>query len=425
MMMSDTLKKFRELTKVFDPIYRPYEDAQDGPGDSYVPEAHKDYRENLVRTLELNDRVKWLVAGQMGCGKTTLLLSAAQHLRAQGRLVVFVNLEKIVRVADLSWIELHVAIIAELLLEADRRAMPVSVPTLERIEKWLAVVFARAQVAPNVQAVIAGLQLFLSTVGKAKDLRDQLREKVKTINDDPLDHLRQLLFDMDAHRPVVIVDGVDKWSPEYARERFLTEGEKQPLEDTPGATVLTIPISLVYEPTFNVLSEHYNNADNAVLPAVRLYDFDGQTRKRQTSEKGLEVLQRVVRARVDPVDPEVVSPLAVRRAIIGSGGNMRELARLLQASVVKAHVREASFVDEEHVAAAIADRRESFRRTLMPEFRPVLEKVQKEYRLDGPGDVTRMLLYGLWVMEYRNGETWYSLPDPVEQLLVSLERRKA
>ena len=102
---------------------------------------------------------------------------------------------------------------------------------------------------------------------------------------------------------------------------------------------------------------------------------------------------------------------------------MRELARLLQASVVKAHVREASFLDEEHVSAAIADRRESFRRALSPEFRPVLEKVQKEHKLEGPGEVTRLLLYGLWVMEYRNGEAWYSLPNPVEQLLESLERR--
>lgn len=425
MMMSDTLVKFRKLTQVFDPIYRPYEDATDGPGDSYVPEAHKDYRENLVRTLELNDRVKWLVAGQPGCGKTTLLMSVAQHLRAQGRLVVFVDLEKLVAVQDLTWIELHVAIMFELLSEAERGAVQVPASTLQRMSKWLGRVYARGQIEPSLTAVITSLRQFLSTAAKAKDLRDQLREQVKTVDEDPLDHLRQLLLDEDAHRPVVIVDGVDKLTPEEARARFLKDGQKPPLEDTPGATVLTIPISLVYEPTFNLLSEHYNNADSAVLPAVRLYDFDSVTRKRQISEKGLDVLQRVVHARVDPVDPEIVSPLAVKRAIIGSGGNMRELARLLQASVVKAHVRSASFMDEEHVAAAIADRRESFRRTLMPEFRPVLEKVQKEYRLDGPGDVTRMLLYGLWVMEYRNGEAWYSLPDPVEQLLVSLERRKA
>jgi hypothetical protein len=425
MMMSDTLVKFRKLTQVFDPIYRPYEDADDGPGGSYVPEAHEDYRENLIRTLELNDRVKWLVAGQPGCGKTTMLLSVAQHLRRQGRLVVFVDLENLVSVLDLSWIELHVAIMFELLAEAQRREVALSASTLERVSAWIERVHSRGRVEAHAQSVASALQQFLLTARKGKELRDQLREHVQNINEEPLDFLQFMLADTAARRPVVIVDGVDKLPPDVARKRFLNDDQKPPLEDTPGATVLTIPISLVYEPTFNLLSEHYNNADSAVLPAVRLYDFDGSTRKRRVSDKGLEVLRRVVRARVDRVDPHVVSDSAVDRAIVGSGGNMRELARLLQASVVKAHVRDAPFLDEEHVAAAIADRRESFRRALIPEFRPVLQKVQQEYQLEGPGDVTRLLLYGLWVMEYRNGEAWYSLPDPVEQLLKSLERRGA
>ena len=424
-MMSDTLDKFRKLTQVFDPIYRPYEDAEDGPGGSYVPEAHEDYRTSLTSTLELNDNVKWLVAGQPGCGKTTLLLSIAQHLRRQGRLVVFVDLESLVAVQDLSWIELHVAIMFELLAEADRREVQLPASTLARLSAWIERVHVRGRVEADARSVQTTLQHFLSTARKAKDLRDQLREQVKNINEEPLDFLRQMLLDVGAHRPIVMVDGVDKLPPEQARDKFLKDDEKPPLEDTPGATVLTIPISLVYEPAFNLLSEHYNNADSAVLAAVRLYDFDGASRKRYRSEKGLELLHRVVRARIDNIDPDIISAPAVDRAIIGSGGNMRELARLLQASVVKAHVRKATFLDEEHVAAAIADRRESYRRALSPEFRPVLEKVQKEYRLEGPGDVTRQLLYGLWVMEYRNGEAWYSLPDPVEQLLKSLERRGA
>jgi len=424
-MMSDTLVKFRKLTQVFDPIYRPYEDADDGPGGSYVPEAHQDYRNNLVRTLELNDRVKLLVAGQPGCGKTTLLLSVAQHLRRQGRLVVFVDLESLVSVQDISWIELHVAIMFELLDEAQRSAITVSTSTLGRVSAWLERIQVRGRVDTNVRDVALALQQFLSTARKGRDLRDQLREQVKSINEDPVDFLRAILRDVASYRPIVMVDGVDKLPPDLARERFLSDVEKPPLEDTPGATVLTIPISLVYEPTFNLLSEHYNNADSAVLSAVRLYDFDGTTRNRRVSAKGLDVLQRVVRARVDRIDPKILSESAVERAILGSGGNMRELARLLQASVVKAHVRDASFLDEEHVSAAIADRREAFRRALIPEFRPVLQKVQLEYRMEGPGDVTRLLLYGLWVMEYRNGEVWYSLPDPVEQLLKSLERRGA
>jgi energy-coupling factor transporter ATP-binding protein EcfA2 len=423
-MMSDTLVKFRKLTQVFDPIYRPYEDADDGPGGSYVPEAHEDYRNNLVRTLELNDRVKLLVAGQPGCGKTTLLLSVAHHLRRQGRLVVFVDLERQAAVHDLSSIELHLAVILELLAEATKQGAHLQAATIERTRVWVERVHGRGSLQAEPAALASALQRMLSSVRARVALREVLRAHVKEVGELPLSLLSMMLTDLAKRQPVVVVDGLDKLPPNEARDRFFLD-DAAPLEDTPGASVVTIPISLVYEPSFNLLSEHYHNADNAILPAVRLYDFDAASRKRRVSERGFDVLRRIVRARVDPIDPDIVSPKAVDSAIIGSGGNIRELARLLQASVVKAHVREHPFVDVQDVAAAIADRRESFRRGYNSEFRAVLQKVHEEYRLDGPDDVTRLLLYGLWIMEYRNGEAWYSLPDPVEQLLLSLERRGA
>lgn len=424
-MMSDTLDKFRKLTKVFDPIYRPYEDAKDGPGESYVPEAHEEYRENLVQALELSESVKWLVAGQPGCGKTTMLLSVAQHLRKQGRLVVFVDLESLLSVQDLSWVELHFAIMFELLEEARRQKITFSAATLDQTRGWLERIQMQGQISSDEQSIGLALQQLLSMARRGRDLREELRKQVKSIDVEPVDFLNAMLADVASYRPIVIVDGVDKLAPDVARARFLKDGESPPLHDTLGATVLTIPISLVYESAYNLLSERYNNAESAVLPAVRLYDFDLKTRKRQFSEKGLDVLQRVIRVRIDPIDPEIITGAAMHRAIIGSGGNMRELARCLQNSIIKAHVRKSSVIEEEHVAAVIADKRESFRRALSPDFRPVLEKVRKEYKLEGPGEITKMLLYGLWIMEYRNGETWYSLPNPVEQLLESLERRSS
>jgi hypothetical protein len=424
MKMSDTLTKFRKLTQVFDPIYRPHEGAEDEPGGSYVPEAHEDYRENLVRTLELNDRVKLLVAGQPGCGKTTLLLSVAQHLRRQGRLVVFVDLERQAAVHDLSSIELHLAVIIELLTEAEKHGAHFRDATLERTRVWVERVHGRGSLRAEAGTLVAALRQMQSSARDRAALREVLRAHVKEAGELPFTLLSMMLTDLAPRQPIIVVDGLDKLPPNQARERFFLD-DAAPLEDTPGASVVTIPISLVYEPSFNLLGEHYHNADNAILPAVRLYDYDGVSRKRRLSEKGLEVLRRIVRARVDPIDPHIVSPKAMDRAIVGSGGNIRELARLLQASVVKAHVREHPFVDEQDVAAAIADRRESFRRAYNSEFHDILRKVHEEYRLDGPDDVTRQLLYGLWIMEYRNGETWYSLPDPVEQLLLSLERRSA
>jgi len=415
-MMSDTLDKFRKLAQVFDPIYRPYEKTDDGPGGSYVPEAHEEYRKNLSGMLELNDSVKLLVAGQPGCGKTTMLLSVAQHLRKQGRLVAFVDLEGQAAVHDLSSTELHLAVIVEVLREVQAKSIEISPEIMTKIQKWLGQLQGGIAADNNLLSLVNSFRMLLSSVRSSKALRDEMRTQVKIIGEDPLDILAMILRHLEIHRPIVVVDGMDKLPPEQARDRFLTDGKK-PMVDVPAAAVVTIPISLVYEATFNVLSERYNNADSAVLPAVRLYDFDHGRQKRIISDRGFDILRRIVAARVDPIDPHIIAPEAVDRALTGSGGNIRELARLLQASVVKAHVRQGKTIEEADVSAAIADRRESFRRAYNPAFREVLEKVSKEYRLEGPGDIRRQLLYGLWVMEYRNGEAWYSLPDPVEQLL--------
>lgn len=419
--MQDPRAKFRELTRVFDPIYRPYQDAGDGPGSSYVREAHEDYRNQLEAALDLNDNAKLLVAGQPGCGKTTLLLSVAHRLRAEGRVVAFVDLEARTAVQDLGSVEMYLAAMAEMLSEANKAAAPVRPETLEACRGWVERLQGGAAGSADPASLADALGRYLSVLRESKALRDELRILVKQGGDDPLQLLSRLLGDLEDRRPVVILDGLDKLPPVQARDTFLDD-KRKPMAEAPGAAILTIPLSLVYEPTFNVLSERYNNADSAVLPAVRLWDLDPATRERGRSEHGVRILRRIVEARVAPIDPMIVIPEAVDRAIVGSGGNIRELARLMQSSVVKAHVRRGSFIEPQDVERAIADQRESFRRAYDPQFLPVLEKVRREYRLEGHSDVTKQLLYGLWVIEYRNGIAWYSLPEPVEQLLQHIER---
>jgi hypothetical protein len=417
--MHDTLAKFRELTRVFDPIYQPRQSDDDGPGDSYVPETHEGYRRQLEAALDLNDNVKLLVAGQPGCGKTTLLLSLTAAMRREGRVVAFVDLEAQTAVQDLDSVEMYLAALAELL---EQPQVGLQDETRQSCRACLAKLLRLEELTDEPPSLVAALRRLLSMVRADRTLRDEMRVSMKPgTEDDPFVLLCRVLQDLAEQRPVVILDGLDKLPPEGARRTFLGD-KKKPMAEAPGAAILTIPLSLVYEPTFNVLSERYNNADSAVLPAVRLWDFDPQTQRRTRSEKGIEILRRILSARVDPIDAGIVMPEAVDRAIVGSGGNIRELARLMQASVVKAHVRRGSFIELQDIEAAIADQRESFRRAYDPAFHPLLLRVRSEHRLDESSDAAKQLLYGLWVIEYRNGSAWYSLPEPVEQLLAQMER---
>lgn len=417
--MSDVRDKFRKLTRVFDPIYQPRQSADDGPGDSYIPETHERYRKDLEAQLDLNDNVKLLVAGQPGCGKTTLLLSMADAMRKEGRVVAFVDLEAQTAVQDLDPVEMYLAALAELVRQAHDGLSP---QTLQGCRACLAKLLRDEEITAEPKALETSLRQLLSLVRSDPALRGEMRRSMKPgTEDDPFGMLCRALDDLADRRPVVILDGLDKLPPDRASQTFLDD-KKKPMAEAPGAAILTIPLSVVYEPTFNVLSGRYNNADNAVLPAVRLWDFDAQSRSRTRSEHGISILRRIVSARVDPIDPQIVMPEAIERAIEGSAGNIRELARLMQSSVVKAHVRQGSFIERQDIEAAIADQRESFRRAYDPKFRALLQRVHAEYRLDDSSDVAKQLLYGLWVIEYRNGSAWYSLPEPVEQLLTQLER---
>lgn len=410
--------------RLFDPLFRDDGAGTGALGAFFVREAHADFRAQLMASLSLNDQAKLLVAGQPGCGKTTLLLTVLDDLRADGRVAAFVDLESDTSVQDLALTEIHIAACVELIRQISARGLPIHDPTLQRGIDWLALVGSQsAQPTPSGVA-----DAFASILRAARDnaaLRRVVRESSGQEGvPDPGLMLQGLLGDLSSHepshRPVVIFDGLDKLPPARAREVFL--GAKiKPMASMPGTTILTIPLSMVYEPDYAILTEQYHNADSAVLPAVRAFELDEQRNVRESRE-GRGVLGKIVRTRVSSIDAALVDEDAIDRAIESTCGNIRELARLIQASIVKATVQQASQIKRHHVEAAIEDQRETFRRAYQPKFLPVLQRIRDVHELDNVDDVARMLLYGLWAMELRNGQAWYLLPGPVQMLLRQLER---
>jgi DNA polymerase III delta prime subunit len=189
--MQDARGKFRELTRVFDPIYR--QDVTEGTRSSYVPEAHEDYRKQLEASLDLNDNAKLLVAGQPGCGKTTLLLNLAHRLRQEGRIVAFVDLEAQTVVQDLGSVEMYLAAMAELLSEAKKARASVPPDTLDACRSWIERLQDGGTLEGDPEALAETLRRFLFAVRESERLRGELRFQVKQGGDDPLDLVARLL----------------------------------------------------------------------------------------------------------------------------------------------------------------------------------------------------------------------------------------
>jgi len=210
--VTSDLTKFRALTRVFDPIYRPVDKGSGGPGPSYVPEAHEDFRKYLEASLALNDNAKLLLAGQPGCGKTTLLLSVADRLRNEGRIVAFVDLEVQTAVQDLGSAEMHLAATAELLREADLRGVTLSKETLAACGGWLRPITGDATPPASRPGSLANeMTRFLNGARESASLRQELRAIVREGGDkDPLELMKRVLLEFSDRRPVVILDGLDK-----------------------------------------------------------------------------------------------------------------------------------------------------------------------------------------------------------------------
>lgn len=369
------------------------------------------------------------MAGQPGCGKTTLLLSLAGALREAGRLVVFVDMELATAVHALGAAEMHLAVLAGILAEAEREHRVIPGEVVERRRRWLQGLTDDRDLPTEPAALAQRLLSFLSALRSDAGLRAELRSQVSKGGDkDPLSLVSPLLDALAEARPVLILDGLDKLPPEPAREYFLIK-ERKPMADAACAAILTVPLSVVYEPDFNVLRDGYLNAESAVLPALRLHSLvkaDG-SQLRKHSPEGLALLRRIVceRVKAAQVEAGLIEDEAIDLVIEGSGGNLRELARLMQASIVKAVVHEAPQVARSHVEEAIADQRESFGRVLEERFLPALRRVRDDYQLDNTDQIGKLLLYGLWVVEYRNGTVWYDLPLPVRRLLERRERKLA
>src|SRR5260221_528662 len=127
--MSDALARFRAVVQALD--------ATAPVGAFYVQEARKEYREALLRQLELRPAAKLLVAGQKGGGKSTLLQKLAEELRERlHRLVVFQDLVSLVPIEDPTSLEVNLAALAGLFEEAGQRTtMPAE--ALEACRSWL------------------------------------------------------------------------------------------------------------------------------------------------------------------------------------------------------------------------------------------------------------------------------------------------
>lgn len=370
-----------------------------------------------------------LLAGHRGGGKSTELLRLKQELERGSSIVgkhfvVYFEADvEDVDVNDVDFPDLLLAIIRQI-ARALRERHNVKLERgpllnfLDNIKNLLG-----SEVEFQKLEFDAKIAKFTAAIKNSPGVRDKIREVLEPnasnliqaaneLIDDAQERLRNLGY----KSLVLIVDSLDRVvlrnldSNRTTYDRLFLERGPQ-MKALNCHVVYTLPIAMVFSPQAPELSGVYGHKPD-VLPMVKVINQDGSE-----NTAGLKTMREVVLARlkVANIAEEVAfdSRDTVYELCRQSGGHMRNLLILIRSACEFAETFPLTDMD---VEKAVRDMGNGFERALTkPEYFDVLRSIDEKKDLPG-SEHDKMLLQSLSVLEYQNGQVWYSVNPAVRGL---------
>jgi hypothetical protein len=215
---------------------------------------------------------------------------------------------------------------------------------------------------------------------------------------------------------VIIVDNLDRIilrdleGGTNTHRRFFLDRATQ-LNSLRCHVVYTLPLSIVFSPDGAGLGTTFGRGPD-VLPMVKVINQDGSD-----DRVGIDAVRDMVRKRLEAADvtegEAFDSHDTLDHLCRMSGGHVRNLLILLRYA--------CSWLDDLPITRDVAERAarnmsNDFERALnRPEYFDVLRQVDETHSLPG-SEHEQSLLYNLSILEYLNGESWYTVNPAVKQL---------
>jgi nucleoside-triphosphatase THEP1 len=380
--------------------------------------------------LDCSDYNNQLIfAGHRGCGKSTLLAEFAQKLSDRYFTVVF-SISDLIETPDINHINILFAIAVQLMAKANEENIDIEQSKKDAFFNWF-----KERVKTDEIKTVGGLESGFDLLGLIKlklqtdkTMRETVKEKFTKNPRDLIDTLNEIATEIKlAYKKdiVVIIDDLDKLELEAVDKIF-----KQNLNSLlqPNFTVIyTIPISTIRD---GVLKKHIEDAVSSrifVMPVLKLYP-KGESHQidPQPVSATMDKLKEILRRRIsdDLITEDIAGEIAKY-----SGGVVRELIRITQecCRLMLVQLRQKSRkqesiddlkIDQIILAKALDILRNDMMITLSKSDREILRQTHINYRPDDPKHQDFLdLLHNIYVIEYRNTETWYDLhPLAVRQL---------
>lgn len=363
--------------------------------------AGRDPVGRLIDELNSPFRVppKYFLGGTRGSGKSSELRRiASQPQILQRYLPIQFSMRDEADVNNLDYKDVLLAIGGRMYrhFETLGGKMPESLES--ELDRWRGRVMEVIVTQPRVRQMEmeGGLAAFFAHLGLRIKLEPQTRNELRQVIDHDVSSLIEtineiaLVIKKQTRRiPLLLIDDTDKADIEASRALFFTRRET--MLSPACAIVYTISDALFYMPEFEGIR------DRALfLPNVALWDRAAGA----YSFEGFEQMRTFVERRINPA---LITRDALTHAIRTSGGNYRELSRILRLSIMRAN--NTGEVRSEHVLAAQAEMRGEFRRMLSSEHHALLREAHATGQLSQPHKALPLLQMNA-LMEYHDHEPW-------------------
>ncbi|WP_416673738.1 P-loop NTPase fold protein [Egbenema bharatensis] len=426
-MPASLLERFRQAYRDLDLF--PLLSAQQ------IEDFRVDYGQDTLARLEqaiddADQDGKLIFSGHRGCGKSTLLARFGREMMQQGYFVVFFSIAEMVEMSAVDHINILYAIAVQLLSKATERQVPIPPKEKDAILTWLAT--TRTETTSRSltgEAGIGGdiLKLVTAKLKTESTFREEIKrtyerriselvEKVETI--------AKCVRDATKKEVLVIIDDLDKLDLKLVEEIY--KKNINALFQPKIRIVFTIPIAVIRDIELRTILQTASGSPIQQMEVVKFFSRENRHRSGAVPEESkvrllLEVLQR-------RIESDLIEPDTAHELILSSGGVMRELVRIARACCSQCLLllrrepeRTEIKITDEILELALRDLRNDFAASLGTSRYQILATT---YHHGEPEEVNDpeflLLLHGLYVLEYRNGDLWY---DVHPMLLELLKRR--
>lgn len=398
---------------------------------------------NTIKTqLNFSDAGEFstvLFTGHRGSGKSTELLRLKADLDQDYR-VVYSKANDVLDINDVNYIDLYLVLVQEIIKELAKLKLKLNATLVENFENWFQEVTQETETVigksvgletevgvevPLLMRLIAKVSAQIRGSQEQRTIvRARLQQNIKALQDNMNALLRDAFEKLKNHYPkyskgfLVIFDNLDRMPPDVA-DRLYFDYTAQ-LTGIDCSLIYTVPISVVYSsrgivPMFRGIH---------IVPMIKIYDRKHKN-KPVYDEKAIQYFAQMITKRIDHKSV-FASPSLVIRLLKESGGNVRQLMRMVSQACLVASSQGKDKIDQEVIQYVIKQEQFNFERSIPEHHYPLLAKVYQEQTVRQNED-GQIMLFNLSVLEY-NGDRRWNYINPVirgiEQFQEALQQIK-